>query len=609
VAYINARTAGLESPALRVEVELTGQWAQVSDAVSGKLLASLACDRLGPPYYPSEFTSRRAGARTAVEGEQAVLYLEVPSDSYPGLILRRRLALRGAHLELGTELVNASDHTYQLSLRRSVMPYTPRRLAFPLRAGLICQEVESPAMPAWDDDFPEDDWAETWVAAEDHQGVLGLIWDSEAEVDPTGFIHTEPVTALPGEKTTASLLTVVYLPGDWPAVRGFYLQRRGEDIRSPHRPAPVRRVYLRDDLDQPSPPVLALVEAPGERILEIQNLRYQPLDAQGSLAVGPGWELIPPSFQVHAVHYGQPQQATVHLTPPPRAAATWLEANLELPAHSESHRQVLIRPQAPGEVSVAQTGGIFTVDNGRLRLEVAPACVGALVSLRAGDLEILRASYPQPGRYEFYKPWHGGVHPVLVSPDQGGDEHEDYPGPLYHTLDPGRPCTITTTCRWQGVEVGGPVDHRDLRGLDWQCRYLTLPASNLVAILYRVNNPTNAPFALEEMGIMAFWRMEQATAVMPDGRQRRVGQQRSAIAGTGWLRLDHTAGSVVLAGTGSYYLADNPGSGLSLSWTDRKVLPPKSSLELVWYLAVADHADQADQAGAYTALATLERLF
>lgn len=601
VAYINPRTAHLESEALRVEVELTGQWAQAKDAVTGETLAYVSCDHLGPPYYPSEFTSRRASARVGVEGELAVLYLEAASDTYPGLLLRRRLGLRGACLELGTELVNTAGIAYELSVRRSVWSPGGTRLVAPLGAGLVCQAMEPPAFPNWQGEFPENDWAESWVAAEHTEGTLGLLWQGQPDVDPGGFTVTEAATVPPAGKFAASALTVACLPGDWSMVRRLYCQRRGEDPRLPHRPAPVRRVHLRERLDQPAPPALALVTEPGERILTIENLRRHHLEAPVHLDVGPGWEISPPVVPAHGVCYERPGQAAVHLNPPGYAAATWLKARLELPTHSEAHLQALIRPQADGQVSVERTGSLFTVDNGRLQLVVGPDCAGGLVSLQAAGLELLRASYPEAGRYDFYKPWHGGLHPVLRDPGKF-----EYPGPLYRTAGPGRACTVSTTCHWQGVEVGGSVDHRELQGLEWRCRYLTLPASNLVAVVYRVDNRTSAPFCLDELGIMVFWRLDDATVVLPDGRRRRSGQQRSECIATGWLRLDYAGGSVVLAGAGSYELSDNPGSGLSMDWSQHQVLPPQGHLELVWYLAVAGDPDQA---AAYTTLAALGRLF
>jgi len=601
IAYINPRTAHLESEALRVEVGLTGQLTKVHDAVTGKPIAYLSCDRLGPPYYPSEFTSRRATARTGLEGKLAVLYLEAASGTYPGLILRRRLALHGAHLELNTELVNAAGTPYQLKVRRPVWPQDITGLALPLRAGLVCQEVESPAFPAWEGDFPEDDWAEAWLAVEHTGGVLGLFWEGRPEVDAGSVTFTETVNVPAQGKAAVSRLRVAGLPGAWPAVRQLYWQRRGEQPRSPQRPAPVRRVHLHDELDQPAPPALALVGAPGERVLTVENLRHQQLDAPVHLEVGLGWEISPRVVQVSGACYDRPTQAAVHLTPPGRAAATWLQARVELPAQCETHRQALIRPEAPGQVSIEGNGGLFTVDNGRLRLVVAPDCAGGLVSLRAAGNELLRSSYPQAGSYDFMKPWHGGLHPVLRDPDEF-----EYPGMLYRNAGPGSPCTVATGFRWQGVEVGGRVSRRELRGLEWRCRYLTLPASNLVAIAYRVHNPTGAPFILDDMGLMAFWDLPEATVVLPDGRRRCAGQQRSEFCATGWLRLEHPTCCVVLAGTGSYELADNPGAGLYLDWSERKVVPPGSSLEQVWYLAVAGDPDQA---GAYTALAGLGRLF
>jgi GNAT superfamily N-acetyltransferase len=601
VAYINPRTAHLESESLRVEVGLTGQLTEVHDAVSGKLIAYLSCDRLGPPYYPSEFTSRRASVHAGLEGQLAVLYLEAASETYPGLVLRRRLALHGAHLELDTELVNAASTPYQLSVFRPVWPQDVTRLTIPLRAGLVCQEMEAPAFPAWEGDFPEDDWAETWLAVEHTGGVLGLLWEGRPEVDAGGFTFTEAVTIPAQGKTAVSRLRVVSLPGDWPAVRQLYWQRRPGKPRSPHRPAPVRRVYLHDELDQPAPPALALVGAPGERVLTVENLRRHPLDAPVHLEVGPGWEVSPRVVQVSGACYDHPSQAKVHLTPPGCAAATWLRASVELMAQPETHLQALIRPASPGQVSIEESSGLFTVDNGRLRLVIAPDCVGGLVSLRHAGSELLRSSYPEAGRYDFMKPWHGGMHPVLRD-----DDEFEYPGCLYRNAGPGIPCTVSTGFHWQGVEVGGRVSRRELRGLKWHCRYLTLPASNLVAIAYRVHNPTTAPFILEGMGLMAFWGLPEATVVLPDGRRRRAGQQRSELIANGWLRLECPGCSVVLAGTGSYELSDNPGSGLSLDWSGRKVVPPGSDLELVWYLAVADDPDQA---GAYSTLAALGRIF
>ena len=105
------------------------------------------------------------------------------------------------------------------------------------------------------------------------------------------------------------------------------------------------------------------------------------------------------------------------------------------------------------------------IDNGWMRLVVAPDFAGRLVSLERGGVNHLFTSYPQACNLSWMNPWHGGVSAV-VQPAGGEDTFPGNPGRMYEqdwVYELVRP-TRNAAIPWTGVRVACDLKQRQLRG-------------------------------------------------------------------------------------------------------------------------------------------------
>jgi hypothetical protein len=129
---------------------------------------------------------------------------------------------------------------------------------------------------------------------------------------------------------------------------------------------------------------------------------------------------------------------------------------------------------------------IISVDNGYLSFTVSPTFLGSVTALNRNGVNHLKSSYPEAGPYLWMNPWFGGIHPYL-----GWFEDQR----LYKEQFTGEPVERTgkSGIIWRGVKVSSDLKHKDHCWLRMEAEYLTIGRSNVLALIHRLTNRTDAP--------------------------------------------------------------------------------------------------------------------
>ncbi|MFC1718727.1 hypothetical protein ACFL6S_34060, partial [Candidatus Poribacteria bacterium] len=127
----------------------------------------------------------------------------------------------------------------------------------------------------------------------------------------------------------------------------------------------------------------------------------------------------------------------------------------------------------------------ISVDNSYLSFTVAPTFLGSATALERNGVNHLKSSYPEAGPYVWLNPWFGGIHPYLGGMWNPRFVNEKFTGePVERT---GKYGII-----WRGVKVCSDLQHKDDCWLRMEIEYLTIGCSNVLAIVQRLTNRTDA---------------------------------------------------------------------------------------------------------------------
>jgi len=246
---------------------------------------------------------------------------------------------------------------------------------------------------------------------------------------------------------------------------------------------------------------------------------------------------------------------------------------------------------------------VVSVDNGWMRLLVAPACAGAAIALEQGGVNHLLSSFPTPRSFVWLNPWHGGISPVLLPLD------DEWVGPgntgrmwkeewRYALIPPRRRATVS----WAGVRVASDLGRDKLRGLRLEMDYLTAGGSNVLAVVARLVNTTTAPFGGMLM-TQAYLQVggERGKTVLHHLGQRRLLRVRDhewgAFCGS-WAGVENVETGQCMAMVaaqpgGDILLMDFGLDGPHLFNTTRLAIAPLDTVEMTMYLVLAPDVAQA----------------
>lgn len=587
-----------------------GGWSirfDVADRESGKQLLQHDC-ALGPPFWPSVFAASTWTARIERQAGSATLLLSTTPATLPGLTFERVIQLSASGLirvtyratnasEVERSLVVSADTSAALEMAGAT------QVAAPLATGLVLDDALR--FPDWEnpDQVQPDRYAENWIAECGDGWVAATLWERAQEVAASGWdlpsLKLDLGTVPPGGQVEAAPVYLYAGQGDWRTARALWRQLLAPE--APQRdPAPraahaVRlERFIFDDTSIETR--LLLVSERARRLTGKIGLEAPGIAENG----GP----------VSGVRTGAGASLIVRGTLPERAQAVAATLVLDHERATERSEAALIQAgggRAAVSLNVERDGDLERVwlDNGRLRLGLAPAKLGRVFELSvpnaAGEwVNQLHASFPESSAFVWFNPWFGGIHPVLYAGERSG-----YPGALLRETFDWREaaCTGAQGIRWQGVAVSCEMQSAGMGGLKLEVSYLTIGASNLLAVVTRLENHSGARLS-GELALDTFLQPggDRTTALLHYDRygvrnQKRVHGGWSTASGQ-WCTVTAASGTPALTlicatPQGRISARDLGLEGPHPSTIFPISLAPDEALEGVAYLVVADDLVQA----------------
>jgi ribosomal protein S18 acetylase RimI-like enzyme len=606
------RRATLEGFGLSVEVNLLrGGISLHRTGVSGTQLKQDFADA-GPPY-PGElgglFAPIHCSAREA-GGESLVV--SAPSPDRPGLIVERTVSLLGSDVvRVDYAARNESDLPIAACLRICSHLDGLGTPVYPTELGLIrSPDRTHGGFPGDELDLfdPGGRFVESWAAFEIDGSVRGLLWPADAGIDMQWSwlpnIHLDLGEIPAGETRIAPPIYAVTGPGEWKLVRDWWtkLIPRGEESKLVLDPVPV--------LDVKSSPSPILLTSERQTVaIDVNNRRG--VSVHGALRFeAPALSIAPASLTLPAVNRKRPLQAEVTVDAPMRPLAGFMRAELDSVPCPESFRLPFVRLAGEGEMRVyEEPDGRIRVSNGLLTLRVAPDFKGSLTSLQRDGVEHLFSAFPMARPHIWWNPWHGGVCPAVNGKRLDLTREKFHGQPVERAGERG-------IC-WRGVRVACSLQHRDWRWLGLETEYLTLPGSNIVALVSRWTNGTDAAAELEDAGVEAYLQVGGSLTggilhwICAGERKRRVpGGFGAGGSGTApWAAVENPQSGDVLE-----LIASDPAARVAFGTIDDAYmleargsvsLEPGETKEILSWLVLCRTGDDLDS---YASLADVRKL-
>jgi len=113
---LGEKEARLENCETRLLARKHGGEVAIHAVTEHRFLGNLR-ERLGPPFYPSEFSEKDFDIILSPGSRGAAIILKADSETYPGLVLQRTVKLGGGNLiELKTDFVNQGTEAHKLQI-------------------------------------------------------------------------------------------------------------------------------------------------------------------------------------------------------------------------------------------------------------------------------------------------------------------------------------------------------------------------------------------------------------------------------------------------------------------------------------------------------------
>jgi hypothetical protein len=510
-------------------------------------------------------------------------------------------------LTVGHRLYNTGgkEHTFQVSIVH-FSQFGETSIALPLAAGVVVD-----MMPSFPDLFDEESHkpetlSETWMCLDGDGFALGVIWQDPKEQEIDGWVRPSLKLNLPVlppyGRAEAAPLYIYAGPGNWRAVRAIW--RR---LVKPDAPAHVEPRRAIEAATVPSP--LVVLDGKSDTLLRVDNQRTRALAGNVTVSAPDGWSIAPAEGEFTSVRRGKPFDLAIAVRrgrgKGPGAAEGSVTVRHDLAEERFPLPLVALGRRAGVDLTEYQEQGqrLVKIDNGFMRLAVAPDFLGSVVSLEHNGVNHLFSSFPTARAFSWMTPWHGGVSAVLHALDDE-DIGPGNPGRMwleswgYQLVRPRRGAAIP----WTGVRLVSDLTRDKLRGLRLEMDYLTVGQSNLLAVVARLVNVTAAPFS-GMLVTQAYVQPggEREKVELYDVERRRIRRMRDQIWGASsgqWAAVAHSASGLCLAlvggkGSGQVSALDFGLDGAHLYDIAVPTLKPHATYEMVSYLVLTPDVEQA----------------
>lgn len=605
--YLRQDEAVLENEWLRLVVAYKG--AQMTlYRKTGNLWLLFQRSSLGPPFYPNEFRGMRFSARIDQIDGIVSATLSAQSGQHNGLTFERVFTIDSSPvLTIEHKLHNTSSQEYSFQLRvGNFSQFGEASLTLPTAQGIV--DDLAPSFPDWYDDEgrkPES-LSESWLAFNGRGFVLGIIWSGAKEnsMDPwerPELTLTMPVLPAHGH-ADAPPIYVYAGAGDWRDVRRAW--RRWVSPTADATMPPTRRVLCAATI--PSP--LVVLDGTAETTLHLDNQRSRALAGSVEIEAPAGWTVTPAQAEFADLKRGQPHDVSLTVSRAADAAPAAAEGSI-IVRHELAEECLPLPLLALGRRSAVKLQEydehgrrLISIDNGRMRLVVAPDHNGSIIALEQDGANHLLSSYPTPRAFSWINPWHGGVSAVILAPSDD-DAGPGNPGRMFletwsYELLPAAQGAVP----WCGVRVSSMLKRDCFRGLRLDLDYLTIGHSNVLAVVTRLVNTTAAPFSavlMTQAYVQAGGDHKMGVLHYGDGRQlRRLPAFEWGGSSDAWAGVANAESSdcmaMVAAGGGSRITALDYGmDGAHFFNVAQPILEPRGSFEMLSYLILAPDVAQA----------------
>lgn len=591
--------AVLENETLTVSVSLKEGSLYIHHRLLDKVPIWQWAGSLGPPFEGWQQIPRTFCAHLKESAGAATLVIEMPTADEPRLILEKWVTLTASPVvQVQWRVVNNGETPFSGKLRVTTVAPRNRQIAIPLKEGILYEPIEGwGEFPLGDADLPlsASEYAEGWIAWEADGRARGVVWEEchEQEMNAESITHDFIVPEVPPQ--SSFFLPPMYLlpdAGNWQDIRRWWrkLTQPEEEELSPLPITPVTEVRL-----EPAP--LLLLEDEVRATLSVYHRRLKSLS--GTLCLrSPLATFRKSQFALEEVNLQHPFREQVQMvTMLAGNDAFAVQAVLDTETTSrEFSLPVLKVGDHRSSLCVQQNGEAYLVDNGWMRLQIAPRFGGSLVSLEADGVNHLFSAYPEPRPFLWFNPWFGGIHPLCG---------ELWSRVLSDAVFTGEPVEAVGERGfvWKGVRVTTQPSHRDWRWLRLECEYLTLPGSNLLAVRLRVHNLTPAEMR-SRFGI-AVWcqpggEREKAIAMYERGEQvatRRRTDYAVDLLATDWAAVQQGNTGVTLLAVhpteeGHVGIVDCGREGAHLVAETEMRFQPQECREALFWLVLARHGER-----------------
>ncbi|WP_342552321.1 GNAT family N-acetyltransferase [Paenibacillus sp. FSL R7-0652] len=469
--------------------------------------------KLGKPY--SEELSRKEAKEVniAAEGSYQVLEAVYELKNFPGLLLKTIAKLSASGMAtFSHEVVNTRDTAWEEELfLMDNFGFYGNGLILPYQGRFVDMGDDYAGDPNhWD----SGQITENWLFCKEEYGTCGIYWDPSLKlIKPEytlGLQHELGRLKAGASVHTKETVFALNTFGKWSDFRAFARKQ-------PNQTIPMLDSHLDVTLNGGNPFTPDVLQA------ELNERKLVPLAGTLELYVQQGGE---PEMKAGTIAFDAAEHLdSAKLEFAPKDIGT--AGNLRDLQHSESaarpdqpehiggwkvrgvyrgedriqERTALWLPQTRSEVQqkieegAAESGTLYTVNNGVLSITADPAFAGVIHSLKVQGEEWLDSSYPEPAPRSWWNPWYGGM-TVDISGMNGfsrqleqtsisWSEQEDQFGNV-----------------WKGMKTTICIDkHEANRGMTVQQHYLMLPGVPVLCTLVSVTNKsglTRANYTITE---------------------------------------------------------------------------------------------------------------
>ena len=490
------KTIWLGSPSMWARVNLRGGDISIGERLSGRHVCTHRAPELGPPFIGWRHVKPIYKYRLERKDGKASVTLIIPSDNAPGVTIEKTITFgAGNYIRVDHRILNTTSVTQKFKLRcgaRNNLAEAGRgKLTLPLKDGLLHNPYEGwGGFPMGDRDLSKkpEDYAESWSAIENSGVVCGIVFGECEEREDNMTLQFDLPEIPPQSHHDLEPFYIVAARGNWEVVRQLWRWlKQPSTVREERKP--IAHPALNAGFE-PAPFIITQSEMDAK--LGVRSLRGRSPNGKWQIK-DCNLQIQPTDGELVDIKRGNPFVQDVNITKtdlmPRVESAKVLVTNESTTCEFESPVVILGSADQPVKInseSSEDKPSTISVDNGYFSFTVAPAFLGSVIALEHCGLNHLHSAYPKAIPYSWMNPWFGGIHPYIGWMGDHRIVKEKFTGePIQRKGKRG--------IAWHGVKVGSDLEHKDRCWGRIELEYLTFGGSNVLAMVQRFINRTDAP--------------------------------------------------------------------------------------------------------------------